>query len=65
MSRKFYVSQLFIISKSLKNRLLYSLFEKISEIGHYQKNKLIIKEILQLMENYLIYAEKKDQNIFE
>ena len=34
-------------------------------IGHYKENQLIIKELLQLLENFLIYAEKKDQNIFE
>ena len=49
----------------INNSLLYKQFEKIHEIGHYQKNKLIIKELLQLLENFLIYAEKKDQNIFE
>jgi len=34
-------------------------------MGDYQKNKLIIKELIQLLENYLLYGEKKNPNIFE
>ena len=49
----------------MENSLLYNQFEKIHMIGHYKENQLIIKELLQLLENFLIYAEKKDQNIFE
>ena len=48
----------------MKNSLLHQQFKKIREIGNYEKNKLIIKELLQLLENYLIYAQKKNQNIF-
>jgi len=50
---------------SFPNRLLHKLFEKIHEMGDYQKNKLIIKELVQLLENYLLYGEKKNPNIFE
>ena len=48
----------------MKNSLLQQQFKKLREIGDYEKNKLIIKELLQLLENYLIYAQKKNQNIF-
>jgi hypothetical protein len=34
-------------------------------MGDYQKNKLIIKELVQLLENYLLYGEKSNPNIFE
>jgi hypothetical protein len=34
-------------------------------MGDYQKNKLIIKELVQLLENYLLYGEKKNPTIFE
>ena len=44
---------------------MHQQFKKIKEIGNYEKNKLIIKELLQLLESFLIYAEKKNQNIFE
>ena len=44
---------------------MYKQFQKLKEIGNYEKNQLIIKELLQLLENYLMYAEKKNQNIFE
>ena len=43
---------------------MHQQFKKIKKIGNYEKNKLIIKELLQLLENYLIYAQKKNQNIF-
>ena len=44
---------------------MHQQFIKIKEIGNYEENKLLIKELLQLLENYLIYAEKKNENIFE
>ena len=44
---------------------MHQQFLKIKEIENYEENKLLIKDLLQLLENYLIYAEKKNQNIFE
>ena len=35
------------------------------ELKNYEKNKIIIKELIQILENFLIYSEKKNQNIFE
>ena len=31
----------------------------------YEKNQEIIKEVLQMVENYLLYGDKHDSNIFE
>ena len=46
-------------------RLLYQQLDLIHKTGDLENHQEIIKEVLQMVENYLLYGDKHDSNIFE